>query len=142
MRRREFVSLIGGAAAARPLAARAQQAAMPVIGSLNGKSPAAYGLFLTAFRRGLSEAGYIDRRKTSQSNTGGQSRYEQLPALAADLVRRLVAVFAATSTPPNIIAAKATKTIPIVFTTSSDPVELGLVASLNQPVAMRPERSP
>ncbi len=131
MRRRDFLGILSSAAL--PLVARAQQPAKSVIGFLNGTSPQGYGRFLLAFHRGLSETGYVEGRNVEVEYRWAEGRYERLPALAADLVRRQVAVIVATSTPANVIARATTNEIPIVFTTSSDPVELGLVASLNRP---------
>jgi putative ABC transport system substrate-binding protein len=133
MRRRDFIALLGGGAAALPLAARAQQPAVPVIGFLNGTSPQGYGRFLLAFRQGLGEAGFTEDRNVAIEYRWAEGDYERLRAMAADLVRLGVDVIAATSTPANVIAAAATKVIPIVFTTSSDPVELDLVPSLSHP---------
>lgn len=133
MKRREFISLVGGAAVVRPLAAWAQQPTTPVIGFLNGTSAQGYGHFVLSFRQGLIETGYIEGQNVTIEYRWAEGHYERLQALAADLVRLRVAVLVATSTPANVIAMKATKEIPIVFTTSSDPVELGLVASLNRP---------
>jgi putative ABC transport system substrate-binding protein len=133
MKRREFISLVGGAAVVSPFAAWAQQPTMPVIGFLNGTSAQGYGHFVVSFRQGLSEAGYVEGQNIAIEYRWAEGHYERLPALAADLVRLRVAVLVATSTPANVIAMKATTEIPIVFTTSSDPVALGLVASLNRP---------
>ena len=134
MRRRDFIKVVAGSAAARPLAVWAQQSAMPVIGFLNSVSAPPFANYVAGFRAGLKETGYIDGQNITIEFRWAEGHYDRLPGMAADLVRRKVAVLVSTGGPQSVVAAKAaTSTIPIVFTTGSDPVQLGVVTSLSRP---------
>jgi putative tryptophan/tyrosine transport system substrate-binding protein len=133
IRRREFVSTLCGVAVSWPVAARAQQPTMPVIGFVNPASPHGYAGAFPAFLKGLGETGYVDGHNVVMEYRWAEGQNDRLPAMVADLVHREVAVIAATTTAAALAAKAATTTIPIVFEVGSDPVQLGLVASLNRP---------
>jgi putative tryptophan/tyrosine transport system substrate-binding protein len=134
MKRRQFITLLGSAAVARPMTVRAQQPVMPIIGYLHSGSLSSFAHLVAAFRQGLKESGYVEGQNVAIEFRWAEGRYDQLPALAADLVgHRVALIVTGGGDPPPLAAKSATTMIPIVFTSSSDPVKLGLVASLNRP---------
>jgi putative ABC transport system substrate-binding protein len=133
IRRRELITLLGGAASAWPLGAGAQQPGMPVIGFLNSGTREGFAHLLAAFHQSLNQVGFVEGHNIAIEYRWGEGRYDRLPALADDLVRRRVTLIAATTSPAALAAKAATSAIPIIFTTAADPVATGLVASLNRP---------
>jgi putative ABC transport system substrate-binding protein len=134
MRRRDFISIFGSAAATRPLAARAQQAAMPIVGFLGSESPVRWATYVRAFQQGLREVGYAEGRNVAIEYRWAEGQNERMSGLLADLLRRPVSVLAVPGSTPAALAAKAaTTTVPIVFAIATDPVQIGLVTSLNRP---------
>jgi putative tryptophan/tyrosine transport system substrate-binding protein len=133
VKRREFIALVGGAAAAWPFAARAQRVAKPIVGFLHQAAPENFGSFVSAFAKGLGESGYTDGHNVTIEYRWAEGHYDRLPALVADLTRRPVAAICAAYLPAALAAKAATTTIPIVFVIGSDPVEVGLVATLSRP---------